>query len=119
MFGIGWTEIVIVFGIVLLVFGPKRLPEIGVAIGKALRMFKDASREIQESMSEVNSEIRSEMHEAKKAGRDLTQALLKDQTEYPPAGGPDAVKPADSNPPVETDRPEAPDDSNSHSPLAG
>ena len=40
--GIGPLEIVVVLVIALLVFGPKRLPEMGRSVGKGLREFKDS-----------------------------------------------------------------------------
>lgn len=42
MFGIGFAEMLILAVIALLVFGPKRLPEIGSAVGKGLKEFKEA-----------------------------------------------------------------------------
>lgn len=41
MFGLGWLEVGIILLVALLIFGPKRLPEIGGAIGKALRGVKE------------------------------------------------------------------------------
>lgn len=40
MFGIGATELVIILGIVVLIFGARRLPEIGSGLGKAIKNFK-------------------------------------------------------------------------------
>lgn len=40
-FGIGWLEILILLMVALLVFGPKRLPEMGRSLGRGLREFKD------------------------------------------------------------------------------
>ena len=40
MFGIGTTELVIILGIVLVLFGARRLPELGAGVGKAIRNFK-------------------------------------------------------------------------------
>ena len=42
MFGYSWGPILIIMVIVLLLFGPKRLPELGESIGKAIRSFKSA-----------------------------------------------------------------------------
>jgi sec-independent protein translocase protein TatA len=42
MAGIGVTELLIVLGIVLLIFGPKRLPMLGRQLGGGLREFKDS-----------------------------------------------------------------------------
>jgi sec-independent protein translocase protein TatA len=41
MFGLGWPEVVIILIVALLIFGPKKIPELGGAIGKTLRGFKD------------------------------------------------------------------------------
>jgi sec-independent protein translocase protein TatA len=41
-FGIGWMELVIVLLVALLVFGPKRLPEMGRSLGRGMREFKDS-----------------------------------------------------------------------------
>jgi sec-independent protein translocase protein TatA len=40
MFGIGSTELLIVLGIVIVLFGARRLPELGAGVGKAIRNFK-------------------------------------------------------------------------------
>lgn len=41
MFGLGWTEIVVIGVVAVLVFGPKKIPELGNALGKTLRGFKE------------------------------------------------------------------------------
>ena len=41
-FGISWPEILILLLVALLVFGPKRLPEMGRSLGRGLREFKDS-----------------------------------------------------------------------------
>jgi sec-independent protein translocase protein TatA len=41
-FGIGPLEIIIVLIIVLVIFGPKRLPDLGRSLGKGMREFKDS-----------------------------------------------------------------------------
>jgi sec-independent protein translocase protein TatA len=41
MFGLGWPEVLLILLALALLFGPKRLPELGGSIGKALRGFKD------------------------------------------------------------------------------
>ena len=41
-FGIGIWEILILLLVVLLVFGPKRLPEMGRSLGRGMREFKDS-----------------------------------------------------------------------------
>ncbi|MBF2035474.1 MAG: twin-arginine translocase TatA/TatE family subunit [Leptolyngbyaceae cyanobacterium T60_A2020_046] len=41
MFNIGWTEVILVLGVALLIFGPKKIPELGNALGKTIRGFKE------------------------------------------------------------------------------
>ncbi len=45
--GLGMGEMVMIFVVVLLLFGAKRLPEIGSALGKGIREFKSSVREIE------------------------------------------------------------------------
>lgn len=47
IFGIGLPEMALILVIALLVFGPKKLPEIGQSLGKAIRGFQQASREFE------------------------------------------------------------------------
>jgi sec-independent protein translocase protein TatA len=47
VFGIGLPEMVLILVVALLVFGPKKLPEIGRSMGKALKGFQDASKEFE------------------------------------------------------------------------
>ncbi|MFQ5594372.1 MAG: TatA/E family twin arginine-targeting protein translocase [Anaerolineae bacterium] len=51
MFGLGPAEVVLVLVIALIVFGPGRLPEIGQALGKSMREFREASSEITQELS--------------------------------------------------------------------
>ena len=53
MFGLGGSEIGLVFLIILLIFGPSQIPKMARGIGQALREFRKAQREITD---EVNRE---------------------------------------------------------------
>lgn len=48
--GFGMGEMVLIFLVVLLLFGAKRLPEIGSALGKGIREFKGSMREIEHEL---------------------------------------------------------------------
>jgi sec-independent protein translocase protein TatA len=47
MFGLGPSELVVIFIIVFLIFGPKKLPQIARTIGKGIREFKKLMREFE------------------------------------------------------------------------
>ena len=47
VFGIGLPEMILILVVALLVFGPKKLPEIGRSLGKAIRGFQEASKEFE------------------------------------------------------------------------
>lgn len=53
---LGVWEIVAILVIVLILFGPKRLPEIGSAVGKTMKEFKSATSEGKEGESEKRTE---------------------------------------------------------------
>jgi sec-independent protein translocase protein TatA len=47
---IGWPELIILLVVVLIVFGPGKLPDIGNAIGRGVREFRKASTDLEESI---------------------------------------------------------------------
>jgi sec-independent protein translocase protein TatA len=47
IFGIGLPEMALIMILALLIFGPKKLPEIGRSLGKAIKGFQDASKEFE------------------------------------------------------------------------
>lgn len=40
MFGLGWAEVAVILLVLVLIFGPKKIPEIGSSLGKTLNAFK-------------------------------------------------------------------------------
>ena len=50
----GWSELLLILALVLILFGPKRLPEIAEAMGKSINKFKSATKE---ATDEVKREI--------------------------------------------------------------
>src|SRR5216110_1657928 len=67
MFGsLGMSELVIILGIALIIFGPRKLPELGRSLGKSISEFKRASNELRSTLEE---EIRTEDQRAAKAAQ--------------------------------------------------
>ncbi len=70
MFGnIGFPELLIILAIALLIFGPKKLPEVGRSIGRALREFRKTSDEIK---GKIEEEIQAEEF------KDIKEEIEKD-----------------------------------------
>ena len=47
---LGWSELLIIFFIILIIFGPRKLPEVAEAMGKSIQKFKRASREVRDEI---------------------------------------------------------------------
>lgn len=58
--GISWQELIVVLLIVLVLFGPKRLPEIGSSLGRGIRGFKDSLSGREQLESSVSAAARAE-----------------------------------------------------------
>ena len=54
MFGLGTQELMIIMAIAFLIFGGKKLPEIGSGLGKGIRSFKKGIKEIDETSTPVD-----------------------------------------------------------------
>jgi len=65
----GWPEIALILAIVLIIFGVGRLPQVGGAIGKGLRMFRKAAKGEDESEEEGKEEPRHKEATTKKASK--------------------------------------------------
>jgi sec-independent protein translocase protein TatA len=80
MFGLGIPELIVIFVIALVVFGPKRLPDLGKSIGRAMSEFKKAQQEFQESVQSEMKEVQktANLDELKKLGNLADQSLSKE-----------------------------------------
>lgn len=89
MFGLGLPELIVIFVIALVVFGPKKLPDLGKSIGRAMAEFKKAQQEFQDSVQAEMKEVEktADVEGLKKLGR------LDDLSAYTEA---DAGKPGEA-----------------------
>ncbi len=73
MFGLGMPELMVILGIAFLVFGGKKLPEIGAGLGKGISSFKKGLREAEENIPGVKeaAEVKKEIDQIKDMGKKI------------------------------------------------
>jgi sec-independent protein translocase protein TatB len=122
MFGpLGFPEMLFIVVLALLIFGPKRLPEVGRTIGKGMAQFRKATSDLKRT---IETEIALETQETRLPGRPTPsaaqprQAQLPKPRTHPPVSELEPVTPAndaegDADEPVSAARaePTAPDES--------
>ena len=64
MLDLGTQELIVIFIVAFLVFGPKKMPELARTLGKGLKQLKTAMRGITESLEEAGADIKEEVNEA-------------------------------------------------------
>lgn len=57
MFGLGTPELIVILAIAFLIFGGKKLPEIGAGLGKAISSFKNGLRDVEKSGKDIIGDI--------------------------------------------------------------
>jgi len=76
MFGLGTTELLIIAGIILLIFGAKRLPEIGKGLGGAIREFRKVKKDL--SLDDKEEAAKEKGEEKKSLEDKLVEKVVED-----------------------------------------
>jgi TatA/E family protein of Tat protein translocase len=75
MLDLGTQELIVIFIVAFLVFGPKKMPELARTLGKGLKQLKTAMRGITESLEEAGADIKEEVADIKEEVNEATGGL--------------------------------------------
>jgi len=80
MGSLGPTELIIIFGIILLLFGAKKLPELARGLGRGIREFKDATNEITDEIKNADYESERDRFENRTSGEQQQEKTQDQET---------------------------------------
>ena len=87
MFGLGMPELIVIAVIALIIFGPKRLPEMGRSVGSALREFKKGAESITgevkdiADVGDIGKDLKSINKEMAETGKAVTESVQNPMTD--------------------------------------
>ncbi len=106
MFGsIGMPELIIILVIALIIFGPRKLPELGKSLGRSLNEFKKASTDLQNTLEqEIRIEEQKETAAKAKAEQDTASAAFDSGDKFDRGGEFDRATDDSTTPPQTVSR---------------
>ncbi len=97
---IGWPEMVIIFLVALILFGPKKLPELGRNLGKALTQFRQASNDLKSTWEREMQTIEDDTRPLKEAARGIDHEIRSSVDVSYDYGYPSYADPQPATPPA-------------------
>jgi len=88
MLSLGWQEMAAIFIVALVLFGPKKLPELGRTIGKAISEFRRATNELKSTFDREMQQIERENESIKQTASGYMESIYgsDDSSHYDPDG---------------------------------
>ena len=78
IFGVGLPEVTVILILALLIFGPKKLPELGKQLGKTLKSLKKASNEFQNELDNVMIEEKNSSSDEDNENQNKGDKIIND-----------------------------------------
>ncbi len=97
VFGLGPAELIIILVIILVIFGPGKLPEISGAIGKSVRDFRKATTDVTKEFNESVDTVKKPIEEIRQIPKDIAAGASGGPAEEAPGTCSQCGKP---NPPA-------------------
>src|SRR4051794_1292556 len=105
---LGFSELILIFIIALLVFGPKKLPELGKSLGKGLKEFRKATEDLKSNWDEHIKDVERSVDDVKSTVHEATRDIPDLKADLYSAASP-SYPPSPAEPPA----PEKPDQTTS------
>ncbi|KAL5712420.1 hypothetical protein ACHQM5_014597 [Ranunculus cassubicifolius] len=80
LFGLGVPELAVIAGVAALVFGPKKLPEVGRSIGKTVKSFQQAAKEFESELKKEPEQIGASAVEPKPVSEEKKEDIKTPST---------------------------------------
>ena len=105
---IGWPEMVVIFVVALVLFGPKKLPELGRNLGKALTQFRQASNDLRATWEREMQNIEEDTRPLRETARGIDREIRASVEPSYDYGYPSYADPEPAVPPAAPGEPAAP-----------
>ena len=80
MFGLWWQELIVILFIALIIFGPRKLPEVGKSLGQALKSFRDGTKNVTDEVKKEMSQIKDSIDSPENNNTNTTNTGNSDKT---------------------------------------
>ena len=83
MFDIGGGELILILLAILVLFGPKKIPELAQMLGKGMAQFRKAQANLQSQLNEIKTDINSPVEMVKESVQEIAEVPAAGKRDYP------------------------------------